>query len=68
MSTRTRKSTGCRCMRPVGFEDVTAERFPWEVERDNSDDLVALFSTFSGMRIRPPAEQAQMLERIRRRR
>jgi SAM-dependent methyltransferase len=51
-------------MRPAGFEDVTAERFPWEVEQ-RSDELVALFSTFSGMRIRPAAEQAQMLERIR---
>lgn len=51
-------------MRPAGFEDVTAERFPWEVEQ-RSDDLVALFSTFSGMRIRPAAEQAEMLERIR---
>ena len=51
-------------MRPAGFEDVTAERFAWEVEQ-RSDDLVALFSTFSGMRIRPADEQAQMLERIR---
>ena len=51
-------------MRPAGFEDVTAERFPWEVEQ-SSDDLAALFSTFSGMRVRPSAEQAQMLERIR---
>ena len=51
-------------MRPAGFEDVTAERFPWTVEQ-TSDELVALFSTFSGMRIRPAAEQAQMLDRIR---
>ena len=51
-------------MRPAGFEDVTSERFPWEVEQ-RSDDLVALFSTFSGMRIRPAEEQTQMLERIR---
>ena len=51
-------------MRPAGFDDVTAERFAWEVEQQ-SDDLVALFSTFSGIRIRPAAEQAQVLQRIR---
>jgi SAM-dependent methyltransferase len=51
-------------MRPAGFDDVTAERFPWTVEQ-TSDELVALFGTFSGMRIRPAAEQAQVLERIR---
>jgi SAM-dependent methyltransferase len=51
-------------MRPSGFEDVTSERFPWEVDQ-SSDEIVALFSTFSGMRVRPAAEQALMLERIR---
>ena len=51
-------------MRPAGFDDVTAERFAWDVEQQ-SDDLVALFSTFSGIRVRPAAEQAQVLERIR---
>ena len=51
-------------MRPAGFEDVTAERFAWSVDQ-RSDDIVALFSTFSGIRVRPPAEQTQVLERIR---
>ena len=50
-------------MRPAGFDDVTAERFVWDVEQQ-SDDLVALFSTFSGIRVRPAAEQAQVLERF----
>lgn len=51
-------------MRPAGFENVTSERFAWTVEQ-RSDEIVALFSTFSGMRVRPAAEQRALLERIR---
>ncbi len=51
-------------LRPAGFDDVIAERFAWDVVQ-HSDDLVALFSTFSGIRVRPAVEREQMLERIR---
>jgi SAM-dependent methyltransferase len=50
-------------LRDAGFEDLTPELFPWEVEH-RTDDLVALFSTFSSMRVRPPAEREQLLARI----
>ena len=50
-------------MREAGFEEVAAERFPWEIDQ-TSEDIVALFSTFSDMRLRPDAEQEQVLARI----
>ena len=50
-------------LREAGFERRGAERFPWEVEQ-TTDDIVALFSTFSNMRMRPAAERTQVLARI----
>jgi len=50
-------------LREAGFADVAAERFPWDVEQ-SSADIVALFSTFSNMRMRPLAERTQVLARI----
>jgi SAM-dependent methyltransferase len=50
-------------LRETGFDEVAAVRFPWEVDQ-TTDDVVALFSTFSNMRLRPDAERAQVLARI----
>ena len=50
-------------MQEAGLEEVAAERFPWEVEQ-TTEDIVALFSTFSDMRLRPAAEREQVLARI----
>jgi SAM-dependent methyltransferase len=50
-------------LREAGLEDVTAERFPWGIEQ-TTEDIVALFSTFSNMRMRPLAERTQVLARI----
>jgi SAM-dependent methyltransferase len=47
----------------AGLEEVAAKRFPWEVEQ-TTEDIVALFSTFSNMRLRPAAEREQVLARI----
>ena len=50
-------------LRETGFDDVTAKRIPWENDQ-TTEDIVALFGTFSNMRLRPSAEQAQVLARI----
>jgi SAM-dependent methyltransferase len=50
-------------LQEAGLEEVAAERFPWEVEQ-TTEDIVALFSTFSNMRLRPAAEREQVLARI----
>jgi hypothetical protein len=50
-------------LREAGFDQVAAERFPWEVEQ-TTEDIVALFSTFSNMRLRPDPERKQVLARI----
>ena len=53
-----RRSTGLPVLREAGFEDVAAERFPWDGRADARDDIVALFSTFSNMRLRPDGRAA----------
>jgi len=50
-------------LREAGFDQVAAERFPWEVEQ-TTEDIVALFSAFSNMRLRPDPERKQVLARI----
>ena len=44
-----RRSYWVPLLREAGFDEVAAERFPWEVEQ-TTEDIVALFSTFSNMR------------------
>jgi SAM-dependent methyltransferase len=50
--------------RDAGLEDAESQRIEWEVEHE-TDDLVALFSTFSGTRARPKAERIRLLDGIR---
>jgi SAM-dependent methyltransferase len=48
----------------VGLDDRTAQRFAWEIEH-STNDVVALYATFSGTRVRPPKERARLLEGVR---
>lgn len=48
----------------AGLHSARAERFVWEIEHE-TDDIVALYATFSGTRARPSGERRRFLEGVR---
>ena len=48
----------------AGLESAAVNRFVWNVDH-TTDDLVALYSTFSGTRARPAAERRRFLDGVR---
>ena len=50
--------------RDAGLVDAEAQRIEWDVEHE-TDDLVALYSTFSGTRARPKRERVRFLAGVR---
>jgi SAM-dependent methyltransferase len=50
--------------RDTGLVDAESQRIEWDVEHE-TDDLVALYSTFSGTRARPKGERVRFLDGVR---
>jgi SAM-dependent methyltransferase len=48
----------------AGLESVGTDHIEWEIEHQ-TDDLVALYATFSDTRTRPPAERKRFLDGVR---
>lgn len=49
----------------AGLEKISGQRFTWSAEH-STDDVVALYATFSGTRARPDEERARFLDGVRR--